>query len=97
QSTSQDDCNGHLLLLAFQSGELKIVKEDLEKIKKNMIVDIATVEPTIHDAPNVHAQAIFTNEKTWIGKPAPKSAALPHIKKRKQAIINVESEDNQPQ
>lgn len=89
--------DGRLLLAALQSGELKIVKADLEKIKKNEIAVIATAEPTTFDACTIHARAIFANGKTWIGKSAPKSAALTRIKKRKPAVIDVESGEDEPQ
>ncbi|KAG6901224.1 hypothetical protein C0995_015058, partial [Termitomyces sp. Mi166 len=78
------------------SDKLKIIKEDLKKIKKNKIAVIATAEPTTYNTPNIHAQAIVANGKIWIRKPASKSATLTYIKK-KQVVINVESRDNQPQ
>lgn len=87
--------DGRLLLTALQNGELKIIKADPEKIKKDEVAVIATAEPTTSDASTVHARAIFASGKTWIGNPAPKSTALTRVKRKKPLIIDVMSDDEQ--
>ncbi|KAG6881939.1 hypothetical protein C0993_012438, partial [Termitomyces sp. T159_Od127] len=87
--------DGRLLLTALQNGELKIIKSDIEKIKKDKIAIIATAEPTTNDAPTVHSRAVFASGKTWVGPAAPKSAANTRIKRKKHVSIKVQSDDEQ--
>ncbi|KAG6860302.1 hypothetical protein C0995_012924 [Termitomyces sp. Mi166 len=70
--SSKDGC---LLLNALQIGNLKLIKSNMEKIKKDEITVIVTAEPTTRDAPT----------------PAPKSAAATHIKQKKAAFIGIYS------
>ncbi|KAG5333734.1 hypothetical protein C0989_004997 [Termitomyces sp. Mn162] len=95
--------HGHLLLIALQSGELRVVNTNPIKIKNNKIAVITTAKPTSNNAPTVYGQAIFAmQEATYVkidldneqktnstGKPAPKSMAATHVKHKKSTYVKI--------
>ncbi|KAG5352519.1 hypothetical protein C0989_001953 [Termitomyces sp. Mn162] len=88
--------DGHLLLTALQTSQLEIAKADSDKIKKDKITVIATAEPTTNDTSTVHSHAVFASGKTWVGQPAPKSAALTHVRHKKASTLTSTVEELPP-
>ncbi|KAH0581726.1 hypothetical protein H2248_011411 [Termitomyces sp. 'cryptogamus'] len=88
-----------LLLTALQTGQLKIVKAESDKIKNDEIAVIATAKPTTFNSVTVHSCAVFASGRTWIGLLAPKSTTATHVKHKKSlnltSIVEVASANKQ--
>lgn len=56
-----DSKDGHILLNALQSSQLKVCKANLEKIKTDSIAVITTASPTTSDAPEVCNRALYAS------------------------------------
>ncbi|KAG6882558.1 hypothetical protein C0992_011342, partial [Termitomyces sp. T32_za158] len=89
--------DGHVLLTSLQSGELKIIKADPEKIKKEVIAVIATADPTSDNAPEVRSRALYASGKMLSGQFAPKSNAATRVRRRKapKPVIEINSDSSE--
>ncbi|KAG6892734.1 hypothetical protein C0993_003125, partial [Termitomyces sp. T159_Od127] len=59
--------HGRVLLTALQVSQIKFIKADPNKIKRNITPVIATSAPTHDDPPSCRAQSLFANGQVFLG------------------------------